>query len=509
MCKGVAMIGLTFWGFIGILSAAAGISLLILWLLGHIFKAQAGFGAPATVANNRIAFLFHDGVLSDSDSPIAATIHNWEDLRSWLAFRFKDLPETLPDVTDSKTVTYTSTNPDAPATLEIAPLESATRVLLTELSQPDPGTRHEALRLSTMQAHQEAALVGAPYAICKTDAEGNFLWQNHACRAIHDDIKEDVKTLIGHFPGPGESQKTRVRITRKDQADPDWYEVHSIESDGEFMHYAIDITRVVQAEAAQRQFVQTLTKTFANLTIGLAMFDRKQQLVLFNPALMDLTSLPAEFLSARPSLMSFFDNLRDRHVMPEPKSYADWRAQITQVIKTASDGLYQETWTLPTGVTYRVTGRPHPDGAVAFLFEDITAEISLTRRFRAQLDVRQSVLDALDEAVVVIGPKNVVMFCNEASTRLLHIDPDISFADMSTRGLIEACNTAFPNSTFWQGICQHITDKTLDPAPGGTVTSRAGDKMMCRVLPVTGGAAMLCISAQSVHSPENETLLPM
>jgi len=54
---------------------------------------------------------------------------------------------------------------------------------------------------------------------------------------------------------------------------------------------------------AQRNFVQTLTKTFAQLSIGLAIFNRERQLVLFNPALIDLTALPADFLTGRPHLL--------------------------------------------------------------------------------------------------------------------------------------------------------------------------------------------------------------
>jgi hypothetical protein len=41
----------------------------------------------------------------------------------------------------------------------------------------------------------------------------------------------------------------------------------------------------------------------------------------------------------------------------------------------------------------RVTGRPHPNGAIAFLFEDISQEVSLTRRFRTDLDLDRGILD--------------------------------------------------------------------------------------------------------------------
>ena len=128
------------------------------------------------------------------------------------------------------------------------------------------------------------------------------------------------------------------------------------------MVYALNVDTVVNAEIAQRNFVQILTKTFAHLSIGLAIFNRDRQLALFNPALVDLTDLPAEFLTGRPTIMCFFDRLRDNRTMPEPKNYANWRARVGTVVAAASDGSFRETWALPDGRTFRVTGRPHPDG---------------------------------------------------------------------------------------------------------------------------------------------------
>ena len=125
------------------------------------------------------------------------------------------------------------------------------------------------------------------------------------------------------------------------------------------MNYAEDVNAVVNTEIAQRNFVKTLAKTFAQLSIGLAIFDRDRQLALFNPALIDLTALLADFLSARPNVLSFFDRLRDNQMMPEPKNYNSWRHQMADRIEAAADGRYQETRLLPSGSIYRVSGRPH------------------------------------------------------------------------------------------------------------------------------------------------------
>jgi|TARA_B110000495_G_C22654839_1_gene388006 hypothetical protein len=131
--------------------------------------------------------------------------------------------------------------------------------------------------------------------------------------------------------------------------------------------------------------VQAFTKTFAEMPVGLAIFDQQRRLVLFNPALTDLTSLVLvlvlAFVSERPSLFDFFNRLRENWVVPEPKNSAAWRAQLAELVASSNDGAYCATWSLANGLTYQVRGRPHFDGALAFLFEVISAKISVAQKF--------------------------------------------------------------------------------------------------------------------------------
>jgi PAS domain-containing protein len=195
--------------------------------------------------------------------------------------------------------------------------------------------------------------------------------------------------------------------------------------------HATCIDTLVAAEKAKRKFVQTLSKTFAHLPIGLAIFDRNGQLALFNPALVDLSGLSAPFLSRRPTIMSFFDQMRENRQMPEPKNYNTWRQQISDLISAATDGLYQETWTLEDGRTYCIQGRPHPDGATAFLIEDISAEITLTRNFRKEVELGQTLLDQVEEGLVVFSSSGVLTFCNAQYRQLWGQNPESAFADVT------------------------------------------------------------------------------
>jgi len=250
----------------------------------------------------------------------------------------------------------------------------------------------------------------------------------------------------------------------------------------------------------RRQLNQTLTKIYANLTTGLAVFDRHRRLALFNPALFDLTDLPAPFLLSQPPLMQFFDRLRDNKVLPEPKNYGTWRKQIEDMITTASDGLYVEDWALPNGMTYRVTGRPHPDGAIAFLFEDITDNVSIARRYRSQINLRDAVLDATDEARAVFGPDNVLIPCHRAFRDLMGIDPDISFADISLRDFLKTCHITFSSRDSFK----HLKDAVLGRTDfSDLVTTSDAQTLHASVRPLPGNSAMVTFARQGAHQPES------
>ncbi|MCQ0091477.1 PAS-domain containing protein [Roseovarius sp. M141] len=488
----MAAIPLTLW--LGLAAMAGAISVAVLWLIGRWTPETHGRRGISPTGGNDAVFLFQDDHMFDHHSGALPDTPNtslaWPELRAWFEPRFAGLPQTLKHLTEDQGLSIRSCEDGDTAELRLLRTQHGTRVTLCDPPHSCPGERHQMLAQRTRLIEETEVLHAAHYPIWKTSHDGTTLWQNAACRAAFDPDAQEVT-----IPEPDQNSVSRFSITPVNGGRPVWYEVHSAAYPSLVLHHAIDITKIVTAETMQKDFVQTLTKTFAYLTIGLAVFDRNRKLALFNPALVDLTSLPAHFLSAQPDLMAFFDNLRNRRVMPEPRSYATWRTQISNVIESAQGGLYQETWSLPNDVTYRVTGRPHPDGAVAFLFENISAEVMLARRFRAQLDLRQSALDCLPDAVMVIGADNVLAFCNAAATRLLGIDPDICFDDMTVPDLIGACAAVLPAPAVWRDIEASLRTRGQSGGIHKTVPGH-GHNHQCRLEPLPGGACMMTLQTQ-------------
>ena len=165
--------------------------------------------------------------------------------------------------------------------------------------------------------------------------EGTFKWGNVGFDQLSI---EDRRAFVQSVKDRGDQNTLQLCLADTSKPCRQHFELSVLREDADVVTYATDITRLIEADTVRKEFVQTLTKTFADLSTGLAVFDRDQRLVLFNPAVLDLTGLSAEFLSGRPPMIEVFDRLRDNHKMPEPKNYATWRAQIAEMIKSATKG---------------------------------------------------------------------------------------------------------------------------------------------------------------------------
>ncbi|WP_299547869.1 PAS-domain containing protein [uncultured Tateyamaria sp.] len=452
----------------------------------------------------RFSFLF-DGVDLEHASPHAETamrrepgVTDWHALKAGLSSRFPGLPDAE-DIQSVETLTLQAARSDDSAVLRLHREAGKTRVEIEDQTVGDPNTKHTIQSLESELDSLRLAAKAAPYPIWLVDETDSITWRNAAYETLEKAAKgvnTDDTSAIFEFAPDDLTGKSSVRVPVKMDLNgtTEWYSVTATQADEATAFHAVDINAVIQAEVAQRNFVQTLAKTFAQLSIGLAIFDRNCQLALFNPALVDLTSLPAEFLSGRPDMLSFFDRLRDNRVMPEPKNYGSWRQEISAMINAASHGSYHETWTLDTGHTYRVSGRPHPDGAIAFLIEDITAEISLTRNFRAELELGQSLMDTFEDALVVFSSAGVLTFCNAAYRDMWKLDPDNSFADVTIVDCLQAWQKECEPNPAWGDMRDFVMKLGERAAWEAEVQHMDRGAIRAQVSPIVSGATVIRFS---------------
>ncbi|MCT4556896.1 MAG: PAS-domain containing protein [Pelagimonas sp.] len=482
------------------LFAAAMVSIIVILLLNRAPHARKDAGR----AGQTLVILLQNNRVTDSTPDVEQLLGqalppntDWSDLHGQLKQRFPDLPEDLPD----HPLSLASAN-DADITLNLQRTGNLTRITIT--TPPQTTGRIHQLITTEAESKRVAALMEAnPHPVWQKDLDGRVIWTNPAYDALLEQalVQNPTGCLFAEAISRRSDGETLRACVENQDGDKHWYEITSIEDGDITTHFATSINVLINAEMAQRNFVQTLTKTFAHLPIGLAVFDRDRRLVLFNPALVDLTHLPIDFLSAKPNLLSFFDHMRENRMMPEPKSYSSWRDKLYEVVSAAREDRYCETWNLPSGLTYKITGRPHPDGAVAFLIEDISAEISLTRRFRSELDLTQSVIECFDTAVVVFSRLGVKTYCNAAYHKLWGVPANTGTGEI----------TIIDTSLVWQGACKpnaawsELRDYVLTlqnrKAWNVEIETKEGVRLMCRIEPVSSGATLVRFDVLSTATP--------
>lgn len=492
-----------YWDIAAILGAA-GVSALagLLWIGRSSQKTATG--APKNLAGEKpdsISFLFdqedlhHVSETAQQLYGLSPGEDDWQTWRERMLNRFPTLPEK-PPLNQVGNMIIEARHAEDIATLKLTHKGHFTQVQMNDDRMINAAQSQKLRTIHRELADLRRASDTTPHAVWQIDAQGRVTWFNLAYEDLYDKLHRSPpqpEKPVFEVTETNNAKVGRQRVSTQSNIDgkKDWYDVSAVTVGDTTVFHAVDVNAVVKSEAAQRNFVQTLAKTFAQLAIGLAIFDRNGQLVLFNPALIDLTDLPAEFLSGRPTLLSFFDRMRENRRMPEPKNYHSWRQEISEVITAATDGRYQETWTLETGQTYRVSGRPHPDGAIAFLIEDISAEVSLTRNFRAELELGQSLMDTFDEGLVVFSSTGVLTFCNLAYRELWSLDPDSSFADVTILDSVDAWKEQCKPGTPWAALTdfvRNISERTSWEMP---VTLSDGAPLSCTVSRIASGATVI------------------
>ncbi|WP_299349134.1 PAS-domain containing protein [uncultured Shimia sp.] len=487
-----------------------GLAIVLVWVAEY-WRGQKQAHQTADEPSPTAVLLYRAGVLIDANAAGRSMIQGqddhaseWEHLHHLLAGRFPGFPSVQGDTENGDIRTYPSRTEGDSGFVSIEHWDDKARVTLVDL----PAQRPVVAISERPESHRTVS--EAPYPIWQSDASGQVTWANAAYFRLAQRLElswdaPSIPVVFDKNPASPSDQPVRTAVSGAAQNQSHWFDVFTVQGDDQLTHYATDANAIVNAEVAQRNFVQTLTKTFAQLSIGLAIFDRKRQLALFNPALIDLTALPADFLSSRPNLLTFFDRMRENRMMPEPRNYASWREQIAELVVAASDDRYTETWTLPSGVTYRVVGRPHPDGATAFLFEDISAEVSLARRFRADLELGHASLDTIRDGLAVFSPTGTLGFCNSTFRSLWDVEPELSVTEYTFHDALTHLRAQCEKTDVWERLRHHVLD--LNPRESWKANLRmlSGKPLALRVVSLNGGYTSVLFEDQSTKAGQTET----
>ncbi len=475
--------GLLLGGTVVASSALAVLGALLL-VVGLSRRGSVGFsGAPADLSGHDAAFVFRDETLVDcSDrgrqllrSLAAADGHDTTDcgrLIAYLAARFHGLDAALRGAVGAPPQTLPAQD-DSGLQLHVAHRRGLTHLRLVDTQVEGALVALDRLSFEAMRDELDtlrAAARAAPLLIWQVDASGAVIWANAAYLAALQDSGQPHTQLTWPLPALFDTAThDDGRLSRPLADGTAWYAHHAAPAERGTLHFATPIDEEVQSEAARRQTLQMLTRTFASLPIGLALFDAERRLQVFNPALVDLTGLDPLFLAARPTLEKVLYALRELRVLPEPRDFDTWRREVAAMEQAAEDGAYAEEWMLASGRVFQVSGRPQPEGAIAFFIEDVTSDATLARGFRAEIDCAQSVLDGLPDAIVAFGPGGDTVQANAAYTALWDDAPCEDLADRGVDRALALWSERCGPSPFWARFADFAANPGRAPVLTGSV----------------------------------------
>ena len=477
------------------------------------WRRARGFRGAQAGRHEPYVFLFDGRDLIDASPPARVLLRHlpggpddWIRLIAFLSPRFAGLSDALDTApgaggrefraNDGSTLELAG-GPDLPLRLTLVPGDGPEADLRVDTLCQNA----QELELSLLRD----ILDTLPFPLWRTDDAGGVTWVNSAYVSVvsdrsgcaPQDLPWPLPDLLDDAPSPADETPRRVALSGQPNR---WFQIHSDRSTGAGQHVAVPCDALVRAETTRDEMMQTLAKTFADLPIGLAVFDRQRQLALFNPALCDLTELGPEFLMTRPAFHSFFDRLRDSRMIPEPRDYHGWRHAIADIEKAAATGHYEDTWNLPSGATYRVTARPHPDGAIALWFEDVSADMSLARRFRAEVQTCQAVFDHLDTAVAVFSPAGVMTLSNAAFTDIWGFDGSATASPVDAADLAALWQAQTEPSQIWDELVRYLSELGGREPWSAEVRRISGQRVVLRAHPLQGGSTMVQFRAEATNS---------
>ncbi len=498
--------------------AATALTLLGAALIGPESRRRHRAQNASEGAAENIAFLFDRRALVDATQAAERLIaaapsdtSDWNRLQTLLAPEFPEFADRIERLAADGIQTLVSR--DATSRLTAEWRDGLCRITLVDDDVDLPSADVDAQSFAALERELETLRSNtdvAPYLVWRQDAQGRITWVNRSY------VQE-----LQRWRGPEEAQRWPtpalfdVASVAESEADAEplrlmlegddaecWFDIHTARSGDELVCTAVDVGQIVDSKRQLQSFTQTLTKTFADLAVGLAIFDRSRRLALFNPALAELTELPFGFLAGNPTLFGFLDKMRDLGRVPEPRNYSEWRKRMAELELSASGGHFSETWTLSNGQTIRVTGRPHPDGALAFIFEDISAEISLTRRFRAELEAGRSVFDHFDEGVAVFSTAGVLTMANSAYASLWGHSPMTGVDQIGIGDVAKLwADTSLPSPVWEQA--EAFIHGVGDRHPWTTeITMKDGRAVTCRFVPLNGGSTLVGFTPHVANTGE-------
>jgi signal transduction histidine kinase len=251
----------------------------------------------------------------------------------------------------------------------------------------------------------------------------------------------------------------------------------------------IDASEAERLRGELRLMLQSHRRTLDQLATAVATFDANRKLTFHNTAYRALWDLDSLFLEQRPSDSAVLDRLRAARKLPEEQDFRMWKKALHEAYQAVETKEHQ--WHLPDGRTLRVVTTPNPEGGVTYLFDDVTEQLELVRRFQALIRVQGETLDNLAEALAVFGSDGRLRLHNPAFARMWKLDAEALGQRPHVESVITWCRPLHPDEPTWTSLHAAVTGLDERKPKSMRLERSDGSVLDCATIPLPDGATLV------------------
>lgn len=221
----------------------------------------------------------------------------------------------------------------------------------------------------------------------------------------------------------------------------------------------IDITGFDEAKRNYQVHLESHLDILSSLDTAFCIINTKHLFTFGNAAFLKLWNLPENFLDKEPHYNLFLEKIREQKTLPEVSDFKAYKEEENKAFDALTEQR-EDLLYIPDGRTFRRIRAPHPSGTL-IAFEDITGQLTATRRLNDLIAVQQGILDNITDSVVLFSPSLKLKSYNIAFQKLWNISPFQLDEMPYLRELIDLQKNSLPEIEDWQSfredMLKHIT----------------------------------------------------
>ncbi len=228
--------------------------------------------------------------------------------------------------------------------------------------------------------------------------------------------------------------------------------------------YALDKTHQAEAQKQLARYVQSQREILDNISSGVSLYGPDKRIKYFNHAYVRMFGMDAEWLQTCPTMSEILENLRARRQMIEVADFASYKRRQLQNFSSLMSP-FEEPHHLPDGRDIRMVVSPHPMGGLFYVFDDITNQRDLERKFNTLIETHQTAINNLHEAVAVFGSDNRLKLTNPTFLKLWSLENQKNLEGQHLSDLLEYIRVQFQIENEWPDFKKKIQSFVADRQP--------------------------------------------